>query len=451
LKKLREIKSITYLQLVLAHIGLGILLFAFRPLSKFVLFAIILYFIYRIFQNGNRKDEVLLAAGYITGFEVFSRMTGGAFSYEFAKYAVIGFLSLGMFFRGFNSKSWPYIFYLLCLLPGILLAAINLSYSAKVGNAIGFNLSGPVCLGIAALYCYNRKMPRERFHGILLAVLLPIIATTTYLYLYAPSIREVLDGTASNFAASGGYGPNQVATVLGLGMFILFSRLFLIKSRAVNTIDLLLLAAVSYRAIVTFSRGGVITAFACMLVFIAIYFLRASAREKAISLPKLVLLTVVGLGIWGISSLSTQGLIDKRYANQDALGREKADITTGRSELIESELQAFFDHPVTGIGVGKNKEYRMETIGELSATHNEVSRMLAEHGLLGVLALGILIFTPLIYRIKNRTNVYLYAFLVFWFLTINHSSMRIAAPAFIYGLSLITLFKPVGNKATLHR
>jgi O-antigen ligase len=150
-------------------------------------------------------------------------------------------------------------------------------------------------------------------------------------------------------------------------------------------------------------------------------------------------MVLVGLSIWGFSSLTTEGLIDKRYANQDALGREKADVTTGRAELIESELQAFYDHPITGIGVGKNKEYRLETIGELSATHNEVSRMLAEHGLLGVIALGILGLTPLLYRIRNRTNVYLFSFLIFWFLTINHSSMRIAAPAFIYGLSLITI------------
>lgn len=451
MRKLRAIKSISYLQLVLGHVGLGLLLFTFRPLSKFVLFAIILYFLYRIFNKGNRKDEVLLAAGYITGFEVFSRMTGGAFSYEFAKYAVIGFLSLGMFFRGFNSKSWPYIFYLLCLVPGILFSAINLSYSAKVGNAIGFNLSGPVCLGIAALYCYNRKMSRERLQDILLAVLLPIVSTTTYLYLYNPSIREVLDGTASNFAASGGYGPNQVATVLGLAMVILFSRLFLIKSRSVNLIDLVLLAGISYRAIITFSRGGVITALVCIAIFIVIYFLRANVREKAFALPRLVILSLLGIGIWGISSLSTLGLIDKRYANQDALGREKADITTGRTELIESELQAFYEHPITGIGVGKNKEYRLESIGELSATHNEVSRMLAEHGLFGVLALGILIFTPLIFRLKNRTNVYLFSFLAFWFLTINHSSMRIAAPAFIYGLCLLNLTIKSESKTAIYR
>ena len=39
---------------------------------------------------------------------------------------------------------------------------------------------------------------------------------TTYLFLYTPSIKSVLSGTGSNFATSGGFGPNQVSTILGL-------------------------------------------------------------------------------------------------------------------------------------------------------------------------------------------------------------------------------------------
>jgi hypothetical protein len=31
----------------------------------------------------------------------------------------------------------------------------------------------------------------------------------------------------------------------------------------------------------------------------------------------------------------------------------------------------------------------------------------------------------------------MFPFLLFWFLTINHAAMRIAAPAFIYALSLL--------------
>ena len=153
---------------------------------------------------------------------------------------------------------------------------------------------------------------------------------------------------------------------------------------------------------------------------------------------------------WLFTSIQTTGLIDYRYTNRDAAGRLKQDITTGRSELISSELQAFYEKPLTGIGVGKIKEYRFEQSGTLAATHNEVSRLLSEHGVLGLAALMLLFLTPLFYWFRQRHNPYLIALFIFWFLTINHSSMRLAAPAFIYGLSLLFVLNEK-KKPRLHR
>jgi hypothetical protein len=36
-------------------------------------------------------------------------------------------------------------------------------------------------------------------------------------------------------------------------------------------------------------------------------------------------------------------------------------------------------------------------------------------------------------------RAFLGSFLIFWFLTINHSAMRIAFPGFIYGLSVAVI------------
>jgi hypothetical protein len=437
--------------LLALHALMAFVIYISEATSKFFLFGIIIYFLQRIFANGNKKDEVLLAAAYVTGYEVFSRMTGAnVISYEFAKYAVIGFLLLGMFFKGFTRKSWPYIFFIFFLVPGVYFSAVNLNYDTNFANAISFNLSGPLCLAMSALYCYNRKMPFERLQQILLALMLPIFTMTVHLYLYTPNIRDALSGTQSNFAASGGFGPNQVATILGLGMFILFTRLFTVKSKMINIIDLALLAFMSYRGIVTFSRGGIITAAICAVVFLLVYLFYARPKDRAILLPKIGLVTIVISVTWMITSVFTEGLIDKRYSNQDAAGRLKEDVSTGRAELIESELDAFFEYPLTGIGVGKIREYRYEKTGTLAATHNEMSRILSEHGMFGFMALLVLLFTPLIFRIRHRSNLYLFSFLIFWFLTINHSSMRIAAPAFIYGLSLITIYN-AKKKRLIHR
>ena len=77
-----------------------------------------------------------------------------------------------------------------------------------------------------------------------------------------------------------------------------------------------------------------------------------------------------------------------------------------------------------------------------------MSRIISEHGSLGVMAFSILLLVPLFFRLKDRSNVLFFSFYLFWFLTINHSSMRIAAPAFIYALSLIHI---KDDSSRLHR
>lgn len=421
------------------HIILGIGVYMVPGLTSLILPVIILFFLVLLLSSNNKNDEALMGAAYIMGFEVLSRMTGTSISYEFAKYAVIGFLFMGMFYRGFHRKSWPYIFFIFLLVPGIVFSAINLNYGTNVANAIGFNLSGPICLAISALYCYDRKMSFEKFQVILMCVFLPLVTMVIYLYFYTPDLRDSLRGTGSNFAASGGFGPNQVSTILGLGMFILFSRLLTVNNRLINLIDLGLLGMMTYRAIVTFSRGGVITAVVCALFFLLYYYRHIDASKKVRLLPKVLIIIGVLAITWGVSVFYTSGLIINRYSNEDAAGRLKEDITTGRSTLIETELSAFYENPIMGVGVGKAKEYREENAGISLATHNETSRMLSEHGLFGIAGLLVLFFTPLAFRRKVKTNFFFYSFLAFWFLTINHSSMRIAAPALVYGLSLINI------------
>jgi len=437
---------------VVLHVILGFLGYLFRDYVRYIFLLALVIIVYQAFKNRNRNHEVLIGAAYVTGFEVFSRMTGGVgFSYEFAKFAVIGFLLLGMLYQGFQRKSWPYVIFIFLLMPAVLITAILIDYKTTFLSTVTFNLSGPICLGVSALYCYDRKITRETFHKILKACLYPIVAMTVYLYFYTPDIRDVITGTASNFEASGGFGPNQVATVLGLAMFILFTRLLLFKDKIVQLIDISLLGLMAYRAFVTFSRGGVLTALIIAFLFLAIYLYRSGGKERFFVLTKVAIVIGVCIFTWLITSVFTSGLIDKRYANQDALGREKKDVSTGRKQLIEGELAAFIENPFVGIGVGRSKEIHEEKLGYISATHNEISRMLSEHGILGIFALFILLITPLVLRSRNRSNLYVFSFLAFWFLTINHSSMRIAAPAFIYGLSVLSISNERKKDTLIHR
>lgn len=449
-----KLENIPYPILVIAHLIAAILIVAVPFLIKPIFYVITGYFLYRILSNADRNNEVLLACTYLATFEVILRMTNALFFYEMIKYLIISFTAIGIFYRGFSLKSMPFVIYLLLLVPSIIIASQNIPLGESLRRAVAFNLSGPVCLGIVALYCYQRKITSQRLTQIIKLAIGPLVMLTTYLFLVSPSTQDVITNTASNFATSGGYGPNQVATALGLGMFLCFARFLLIKNFTDNVIDMILMLAMTYRGWLTFSRGGILTGALMIIAIVVTIVLFNRSKLKFSMLPKLAVI-VLGLGLaWSFTSLVTNGLIDKRYANEDAAGRAKADLSTGREELVSIELEAFTENPITGIGAGQVKYYRAEKDGIVAASHNESSRLLSEHGAIGILSLLVLIFTPLVYRLSNRRNVYFYAFLIFWFATINHSAMRIAAPAFFYGLVLLNVIpdtKRSMSKTKIHR
>ncbi|MEO8253578.1 MAG: O-antigen ligase family protein [Flavobacterium sp.] len=434
-----------YIYLALLHVGIALAIFYIPFLSKIYAILIAVFGTYYIIKNNNRNNEVLYVSAYLIGVEVFLRMTGGNLNNEFVKTAVSILMLLGFILSGFSKNSIIYWFYFLLLLPAVLVTMSNEDLNVEIRKAITFNISGPICLGLCAIYCYQRKVSFTQLQNIVVLLGLPIISTLVFLILYNPSVRDVVRGTQSNFATSGGFGPNQVSTILGLGMFVFFCQfIFLSKSKIILILNGFLLLLTSYRAIVTFSRGGVITG-AMMVVFVLIAaYLYSNPTGKAKVKWLVVLSGILTLSVWSYSVIQTRGLITKRYANQDVAGRVKSDRLGGRELIIGTELQLFKENPIFGVGIGMGKSYREQLLGIEVASHNEITRLLAEHGMFGVLILFVLFLVPLILFLINHQNIYFFSFYIFWFLTINHAAMRIAAPAFIYALTLLNVqFKPM--------
>ncbi|WP_035758718.1 O-antigen ligase family protein [Flavobacterium tegetincola] len=429
-----------YLIAILTHVGMGFLFFFF-PFVGYLygLFALVAGVIY-IVNTGNKNNEVLLMAAYFTGIDVYLKMIGATILNEYGKYTVIIFMLLGILYKGFAKASFLYVAFLLLLLPAIFIGAETLSLDVNIRKAIAFNITGPACLGLASIYTFRRSITIERMLDVLTMLLLPLIAMLVNLFLYTPSIKDVVTNTQSNFETSGGFGPNQVSTVLGLGMFIAFVQLLLAsKSKTFQVINGILVALFAFRCIVTFSRGGMITGLLMMAVLLLVLYriTNFNAKGKIIAITGASMLA--GLLIWGYTSIQTMGLIDKRYANEDVNGRKKSSNLSGRELLIESEFDMFLDNPFLGVGVGRNKEVREEESGIKAPTHNEITRLLAEHGSLGLIAFLILLVTPLILYLGNKLQIFALLFTIFWLLTINHAAMRIAAPAFVYSLALLNV------------
>ncbi len=437
-----------YFFLILLHvlIGLGLYYLPFFPkLYGYGMFVVGVYF---VLNSRNRNNEVLYVAAYIVGSEVALRMTDGNPIYEYSKYAVIIFMLIGIYFSGISKNAVPIWLYLLFLIPGLVIGYYTLDGIDSVKNAISFNISGPLCLGLCALYCYTRRITFKQLNELLLLVGLPIISCSIYLYLYTPELKDILLGTGSNFATSGGFGPNQVATILGLGMFVFFSRLIFFSPNVfLFVINAVVAVELSYRGLITFSRGGIVTSLLMLIVLVLVTYVKISSNAR-IKMNYILVALVIGMvGTWVFSSSQTNGLINKRYANQDINGRVKEDRFTGREELAKDEIAAFLAQPIFGLGVGKIAEERQKKTGDLVVTHNEITRTIGEHGAFGILALLILFTMPLFIFFRNSYNIYILSFLVFWLLTINHAAMRLAAPAFIYALALLNVYVPPSKEA----
>jgi len=431
----------TYGRLILAifHLALGVLLLI-GIVAKVYSTLIVAFGILFIIKSKNEHNEAALWSTYLVGAEVLFRMSGGMFFYELPKYAVLLFLVTGLYVeREKHHISITYLIYILLLLIGI--AFSNIPFNESIRKAIAFNLSGPILLGVSAIYFYKRKISLQKLLSMLFYMALPILSMLSLLYFKTPDIKSIAFGSSANFAASGGYGPNQVATILGLGTFI-FGVYLILKKRFSSFffIDVFIFMYVVFRGLITFSRGGMVTAFIAIACFLFFYML--STENKIKDFIKYVgILFIMGIALWIYAANATGGMLINRYANKTAKGIAKKDISTGRVKIFKSELGEFMEHPFFGIGVGSGKFYREETMDREVASHNEISRLLGEHGVIGLGILVLLIVVPL-KNMKNQSplaKAFLGSFFLFWFLTINHSAMRIAFPGFIYGLSLITL------------
>ena len=142
------------------------------------------------------------------------------------------------------------------------------------------------------------------------------------------------------------------------------------------------------------------------------------------------------------SRVNIISLKDKRYINLLRIEEIDKDLKN-QGDLLSENCIKFLLKPEALKPYAKKVEEIKKEVESLkkvtAASHNEVGRLLEEHGFIGLLLLIILTTIPLFnfFRSTNYQRAFIMSFYVFWFLTINHSAMRIALPGFIYGLSLI--------------
>lgn len=391
---------------------------------------------------------------YLISFELLSRMayTSPFIPYELGKYL----LAVGMIWGIIQYKTYGYLGWtmLLCLIP-----ALFFDLSGEVQNSdIVFNLLGPINVALVIIFFYKQRISQRQFGNMVRLMVYPILGVLSYTFVETPDFSDVEFVLGANVDMSGGFGSNQVSTLFGLAVLLVFILMINRWRFSGNYIvDGLVLFAFTFQGLLTFSRGGMIgTALGAIVI---LFFLRlASGQDNRIyKLPKIgkfvipaMLITILA---FVVVDQITNGLLSLRYQGETMGTLEGTKVkslftvTTGRLDIFLGDVDLWLDHFVFGVGAGSSRFLREGLHGTVA--HVELSRLLAEHGSLGLIYFLILCWLGL-GLLKSHPNPLIRGVLVALFLvaiyTSFHAAMRTYVTPALVGLSILSLSNPKPNR-----
>jgi O-antigen ligase len=378
---------------------------------------------------GDRLERVAYVGAYIAGAEVLWRISGSTVVYEFGKYATVLLFVLALMRSGRFHVPLLALLYFVLLLPSTALTIMDLVPS-EAREVISFNLSGPLALLASAWFFSNLKLSTEQLQRLFLVLIGPVIGIATF------TVRGILARSSIDFSnnsnlAVSGFGPNQVSAMLGLGALLILFCLF--DERTSRWIKIVLLGAMMVcliQSALTFSRGGLYN-FASGAIVALFFLLRGSSSRLKMMLAVGLFLFVAGFVVLPRLNVFTGGALGNRFESTD---------TTGRDLIVKADLETWLEHPLLGVGPGQAEAYRASTFEVISA-HTEFSRLLAEHGIFGLAALICLLLMAgrqFFSAGTDKNRAVVGAMLVWSFMFMLGTAMRVVAPSFLFGLTFAT-------------
>lgn len=418
--------------LTCAHLPLGLLLYNSSALAILHPAGVFLLGLYYAARKGEKIEKTAMTAAYLVGAEVLWRMAKSPIPWEFGKYSAAAIMILALVRQGsWKIPKWP-LLYFAFLLPACVLTLLSNSLGDS-RDKISFNLSGPFLVLVSCWFLSHLKLNPAQIKRLLLMIVVPLVSVASTTLFYTVTIEEISFGTESNFATSGGFGPNQVSSMLGLGVFLCLSLYLVFQNKLQEQMYLFILALLfAAQSVLTFSRGGMYNAVGGLGFVVAFQLFNPVQGIKRL-LPFVLVAVVFLLLVFPFINDFTGGALQTRFEDTEA---------TGREEIIQADFQIFTENPLLGVGVGEAKQARADALGKEVGSHTEFARVLSEHGFLGILALGALgigAVSCLLHQ-KDLGGKALAAGAIVWSsLFMMNAGMRLAAPSFIWALSFLTV------------
>lgn len=385
--------------------------------------------------NKKRPEKTLYALAYIPASEVLWRMTKARVFWEFGKYAIVLIAIISIFSKGPKRVAVPFL-YLLLLMPAIFILPFDTKDLEVLRQQISFNLSGPLALAACVVCCSGLKVTSDQLQKAFIVFLGPVAGVASIAGMSVYSAREMFKHeTESSFAGSGGFGPNQVSGLLGMGAVIaLFYLLENKNKKIVRGIMFFLGLLFATQSALTFSRGGLYCAAGALFFLILNMVQNKKSRNRIVSSLVLVLLAANFIALPALTKF-TGGAIVERFKDTSA---------TGRESIFQDDISIWLKNPILGVGPGEST-FRREKYGRDIVAHSEISRLLSEHGIFGLISLILLVVmaASAYRRAKHPTSKALVTSMVVWtILNMLTAAMRIGLGSFVYGLAFIQYIPP---------
>jgi hypothetical protein len=438
------------------HIALG-------AASSFVKYIFIAFFwtvayvnlkaAFRDLKKGDAETFTLTMA-YLLGNELINRIVQGSpfIPVEFSKYFCVFLWGYAAMIRkgAFHGLGLAMV---IMALPGALYDQSDMVVWADIVNCY----LAPLGLAIGIGFWGNTRPSSTLIAKTMHLIWLGCVAVLVCMYIRTPKFEDINFSLAATKQTTGGVSSNQAATILGLGMFLSFFSFYRKKNFAGRRIfDILAIMAFALQGLLTFSRGGVLVG---ILAIILLILSPSGEGDTAEQKEKARNQFVKNLGYLAMGAIFlvlaffvvdglTGGLLSLRYRGETegtlsgTADKSLNKVTSGRSDVVEYDLQIWEKYPVFGGGAGSSMYLRLPMEGVLIAPHVELSRLLAEQGVFGLVFFILILFLGLMIWLRRKIvpdSDLLMALYFIGLTTSFHAAMRTFVTPFFIAISALAL------------